>query len=154
MTAESKNRGKVRTSWEFEEYKDFTFPENGYGLPRRLKGVLTEDPKLPDVTVTVEIAVDEGRAFAHHVCVEKDRLGGIGWNLLANVKTRDIVGTAVLTALHRVVPQEAGTFSLAPLGTVADVDPEEVLRIVQRLVGYFPDLERFEGKRASEGERA
>jgi hypothetical protein len=124
---------------------DFTTPRDGYALPRKLKARATGNPRLPAAVVDVEIEIDGGKARATRVSVE--RLEGVGWTALANVPVRDIVGTAVLTALHRVLPgDQPGSFLTVPLSMIGKkADPDEVREIVQESVGYAPNLDRFVG---------
>jgi hypothetical protein len=139
------DRGTVHTSWDLSMPADFTTPRDGYALPRKLTARATEDPRLPDVVVEVEIEIEEGRARATRVSVERSE--GVGWTALANVPVRDIVGTAVLTALHRVEPgDQPGSFRTVMLRMLGQrLDPDEAREIVQASVGYAPNLDRFEG---------
>jgi len=143
-------RGKVRTTWDFPiGFKDFTSPRDGYGLPSRLTAVATEDPELPGVVITVEVAIEEGRARARSVEVETDDPAGVGWTILANAPVRDIVATAVLASLWLMGPgEEEGTIRYLPLSEATNVDVDEVREIVQSAVGYRPNIDRFEGVRA------
>jgi hypothetical protein len=135
-------------TWDFPVgFKTFTSPRDGYGLPSQFTAVAKDDPELLGVVVTVEVEVEGGHARARSVCVETDGPGGIGWTTLANVRTRDIVATAVLTALWRMGPgDEEGTIRYLPLSET-DFDPDEVREIVQSSVGYNPNMDRFEGVR-------
>jgi hypothetical protein len=136
-------RGKVDTSFDYPP-KTITSPRDGYGLPPRLEAVFKDDAELPGVVVTVQIEVEVGRARATKVCVETESPGGIGWTTLASVRTRDIVATAVLTALGRLVPgDEEGTYRYVLLPD-ADYDEDEVREIVRSSVGYTPNMDRYE----------
>jgi hypothetical protein len=147
MAKKARQRGKVHASSSGD---DFTSPRDGYGLPRRITARATENPDLPGIIVTVEIEAEEGRARARSVLVETEGTAGVGWTVLANVPTRDIVATAVLASLWRMLPgDDEGTTRHLPLSlSVADVDIDEVREIVQSAVGYRPNMDRFEGVRA------
>jgi len=141
-------RGKVRATWDFPiGFKDFTSPRDGYGLPRQITAHATDNPELPGVDVTVEIEIEEGRARARRVTVETDDPAGVGWTTVAAVPIRDITATAVLASLWRMGPgDEEGTIRYLPLSEAAHVDTGEVREIVQSVVRYAPDLDRFEGE--------
>jgi hypothetical protein len=146
-----KERGKVRMEWDEGfplGFKSFTSPRDGYGLPGRLTAVATDDPDLPGVVVTVKVEVENGRARARSVLVDTDNPAGVGWTTLASVRTRDIVATAVLSALWRMeAGDEEGTIRYVPLSET-DVDMDEVREIVQNAVGYSPNMDRFERVRS------
>ena len=76
---------------------------------------------------------------------------GIGWTALSTVSVRDIVGTAVLTALHtakvEVTAEGEGRVHYMPIEQ--SKIPAEVREIVLTAVRYAPDLERFRRERAS-----
>jgi hypothetical protein len=144
MPRSNKKRGKVRVTFDFPEaYLDLTFPRDGYALPRHLRATATENPDLPGVTVEVEVEIKEGRARPSSVKVSSD--DGVGWTTLSAIPVRDIVGTAVLHALHTVKPEGEGRIAYMPIDQNAPVD--EVREIVQAAVRYAPDLDRFDGER-------
>jgi hypothetical protein len=144
MPRTKKKRGKVWVTFDFPEaYLDLTFPRDGYALPRHLEARATENPDLPGVTVEVEIEITEGHARAISVKATSD--DGVGWTTLSAVPVRDIVGTAVLSALHTVKPDGEGHIAYMPIDQNAPVD--DVREIVQAAVRYAPDLDRFDGER-------
>lgn len=110
---------------------DYTvFPRDGFVLPRTIKA----HAELAEGTVVdIDIAIAAGRARAVKVTVTAER--GVGWTMLANVPTRDIVGTAVLDKLMRAEMQPGGALQLAPL---RKSDANVVRQIVQGMVGYNP----------------
>jgi hypothetical protein len=145
MPGKRKDRGKVRTTWEWGSYSDMNLLAGGYALPRYLHAVANEDPDLPGVEIKAEVEVTEGRARAIEITVTSP--DGIGWAVLSKVPVRDIVGTAVMAGLHRATtPDVKGRLSYAPLGSVPADEPDvnEIRQIVQRSVGYRQDLDRFE----------
>jgi hypothetical protein len=109
-------------------------------LPRRLSAHATDDPDLPGLEVDVEIEIEQGRARASHLAVTAP--DGIGWATLSRIPVRDIVGTAVLTALMRTRQGDGNAILPVPLERS---DAQDARVIVQGLVGYRPDLERLEG---------
>ncbi len=145
---ERKPRGKIRTEWDLMEWlRDPVYPADGYMLPRRLTAHATENPEMPDVQVDVVIKVSRGHARAVKVTIEAR--SGISWEDLSKVPVRDIVGTAVLTALHTSTPpDEEGRVYFTPINPAEPVD-EVRQDIVRRLVRYRPKLERFDREAAS-----
>jgi hypothetical protein len=137
----AKAKGRVHTQWD---PFDFEHVAPGYMLPRELHA----DADLSDgVRAEVEIAVVDGRAIARKVAVEV--AGGVNAAALRRVPVRDILATAALTALMHVEPQPDGSFRAIEVGRAVEAGQaqvDEVRQIVQRLVGYEPNLERLQGK--------
>jgi hypothetical protein len=142
MRAVCSARSIVRT--EVPDFGSYTvFPRDGYILPSQLIARTERD----GVTVEIDVEIVGRRARARRVTVTAEEEAGIGWTALAGVDTRNIVATAVLSALMRASLPEEGTIHLAPLSP--DVDADEVLQIVRDAVGYRPSLEKYEGVLAS-----
>jgi hypothetical protein len=95
-------------------------------------------------TVTLDIEVSDGRARAVKVSVESAR--GIGWTTLANVPTRDLVATAILTVIQRATVKPNGQFALAP---PAKGQEQAAWEVVRALVGYEPNTAGLDRELAS-----
>jgi hypothetical protein len=133
------SRGTVRMSSNWLE--GFTTPRDGWVLPRKLKA----DAELPGgVQVSIEVEVEEGRARARSVTVSTTNPHGVGWKALSEIPARDIVATAVLDSLQKVVPvSEEEVKYVIP----ERADAEQVREVVQAAVGYRP---KYEGPDAFE----
>jgi hypothetical protein len=137
VVSKKKSRGKVATRWNLTG--PTTSPRDGWLLPRELE----LDAELPGgVLVHIVVGVVEGKARARSVTVRTDKPHGVGWTALSNVPVRDLVATAVLGALHKLVPE--GKVGRLVLATPSKADADVVRRIVQSSVGYRPKTEGFE----------
>jgi hypothetical protein len=132
-----KPRGTVHVEVTDDLWSDPVFLTDGHVVPSSI-------PAWADMadgtTVTLDIEVSDGRARAVKVSVESAR--GIGWTTLANVPTRDLVATAVLTVIQRATRKPNGDIALAP---PAKGQEQAAWAVMRSLVGYEPntsDLDR------------
>lgn len=116
--------------------------DGGYMLPRQLHAQVEMDD---GTVVDLDIDVDTDRVRTRSVTVSTERPGGVGWSTLARVPTRDIAAAACSGALKRMEVKGPGH---AAVYAIRDSDRDQVREIVQGLVGYRPDLERFKAVEA------
>lgn len=129
----------MQVTRDLRDYR--VFPRDGYVLPSKLQAhVELED----GAQVDVDVEIVEGKARARRVCVAAEGRSGIGWTTLATVPTRDIVATAVVQSLMTAIPGDDGGIRMTPVDPEI-VDLDEVQQVVDAVVRYRPDLERFEG---------
>ena len=142
MAKKHRKPWKVRTGgytpfvWLAE---DPVFLAGGFAIPR---GFTAHGEHPTDGTrADVEIEIGDGpRAVARTVSVSTDRPGGVLWNTMSRVPVRDLVGTACLMVLHRGRPTPDGNTGWLPIGPDDAADADELLQIVQGLVGYRPEM--------------